>query len=73
MKAVTFQGIKDMQVTEVEDAKIQKADDILVRITTTAICGSDLHIYRGSVPTTKGFINYLVQGITQGQIHIMIS
>lgn len=56
MKAVTFQGIKDMQVTEVEDAKIQKSDDILVRITTTAICGSDLHIYRGSVPTTKGFI-----------------
>lgn len=56
MKAVTFQGIKDVQVKEVEDAKIQKADDILVRITTTAICGSDLHIYRGSVPTTKGFI-----------------
>ena len=56
MKAVTYQGIKDVAVTEVADAKIEKPDDILVRITTTAICGSDLHIYRGSVPTTKGFV-----------------
>ena len=56
MKAVTFQGVKDIQVKDVPDAKIQKPDDILVRITSTAICGSDLHIYRGSVPTTKGFV-----------------
>ncbi len=56
MKAVTFQGAQDVQVKEVPDAKIEKPDDILVRITTTAICGSDLHIYRGSVPTTKGFV-----------------
>ena len=56
VKAVTFQGAQDVQVKEVPDAKIEKPDDILVRITTTAICGSDLHIYRGSVPTTKGFI-----------------
>jgi len=56
LKAVTFQGVKDIQVKDVPDAKIQKPDDILVRITSTAICGSDLHIYRGSVPTTKGFV-----------------
>jgi len=56
MKAVTFQGVKDIEVKDVPDAKIQKPDDILVRITSTAICGSDLHIYRGSVPTTKGFV-----------------
>lgn len=56
MKAVTYQGAQDVQVKEVPDAKIEKPDDILVRITTTAICGSDLHIYRGSVPTTKGFV-----------------
>ena len=56
VKAVTFQGAQDVQVKEVPDAKIEKPDDILVRITTTAICGSDLHIYRGSVPTTKGFV-----------------
>ena len=56
MKAVTFQGAKDVQVKNVPDAKIEKADDIVVRITTTAICGSDLHIYRGAVPTRKGFV-----------------
>ena len=56
MKAVTFQGVKDIQVKDVPDAKIQKPDDIIVRIISTAICGSDLHIYRGSVPTTKGFV-----------------
>lgn len=56
MKAVTFQGMKNVEVKEVPDAKIEKPDDIIVRITSTAICGSDLHIYRGSVPTTKGFV-----------------
>lgn len=56
MKAVTFQGMKNVEVKEVPDAKIEKPDDIIVRITSTAICGSDLHIYRGSVPATKGFV-----------------
>ena len=56
MKAVTFQGMKNVEVKEVPDAKIEKPDDMIVRITSTAICGSDLHIYRGSVPTTKGFV-----------------
>lgn len=56
MKAVTFQGSKDVQVKEVADAKIEKSDDIVVKITTTAICGSDLHIYRGAVPTRKGYV-----------------
>ena len=56
MKAVTYQGAKDVQVKEVPDAKIEKPDDIIVRITSTAICGSDLHIYRGSIPTQKDFV-----------------
>ena len=56
MKAVTFQGAKDIEVKDVPDAKIEKPDDIIVRITTTAICGSDLHIYRGSIPTQKDFV-----------------
>lgn len=56
MKAVTYQGAQDVQVKDVPDAKIEKPDDILVRITTTAICGSDLHIYRGAMPTTKGYV-----------------
>lgn len=56
MKAVTFQGAKDIEVKEVPDAKLEKSDDIIVKITTTAICGSDLHIYRGSIPTQKDFV-----------------
>lgn len=56
MKAVTFQGTKDIEVKEVPDAKLEKRDDILVRITSTAICGSDLHIYRGAIPTQKDYV-----------------
>lgn len=56
MKAVTFQGAKDVKVKEVPDAKLEKKDDIIVRITSTAICGSDLHIYRGSMPTRKDYV-----------------
>ena len=56
MKAVTYQGAQDVQVKDVPDAKIEKPDDIIVRITSTAICGSDLHIYRGSIPTKEDFV-----------------
>ncbi|MTV50168.1 alcohol dehydrogenase catalytic domain-containing protein [Heliobacillus mobilis] len=52
MKAVTFQGVKDVKVKEVHDPKIEKPDDIIIRITSTAICGSDLHLIHGMVPNT---------------------
>lgn len=50
MKAVTFQGIKEVQVKEVQDPKIEKADDMIIKLTTTAICGSDLHLIHGMIP-----------------------
>ncbi|HWI61896.1 MAG TPA: zinc-dependent alcohol dehydrogenase [Symbiobacteriaceae bacterium] len=50
MKAVTYQGIKNVQVKEVRDPRIEKPDDILVKITSSAICGSDLHLIHGMVP-----------------------
>ncbi|PLT34003.1 zinc-dependent alcohol dehydrogenase [Bacillus sp. V5-8f] len=50
MKAVTFQGIKDVRVKDVPDPKIKKNDDIIVKITTSAICGSDLHLIHGMIP-----------------------
>ncbi|MBB3126107.1 threonine dehydrogenase-like Zn-dependent dehydrogenase [Paenibacillus rhizosphaerae] len=50
MKAVTYQGKKKVEVKEVGDAKLIKRDDMLVRVTSTAICGSDLHIYHGLIP-----------------------
>lgn len=56
MKAVTFQGTKDIQVKNVKDPEIQKNDDIIIKITSTAICGSDLHIYKGAIPTVKDYV-----------------
>lgn len=50
MKAITYQGKRNIKVKEVADAKLQKKDDVLVRVTSTAICGSDLHIYNGEIP-----------------------
>lgn len=45
MKAVTWQGKRDVQVSDVPDPRIQEPGDAVVRVTSTAICGSDLHLY----------------------------
>lgn len=54
MKALVYNGPKDVSVNEVPDAKIEKATDVLVEITTTNICGSDLHMYEGRTDVEKG-------------------
>jgi len=57
MKALTYQGIKDVKVLEVKDPGIEKPDDAIIRVTATAICGSDLHLIHGIVPNMPtGFI-----------------
>jgi threonine dehydrogenase-like Zn-dependent dehydrogenase len=50
MKALTYHGSKDVRVESVADPKLVADDDIILRVTATAICGSDLHIYRGKIP-----------------------
>jgi threonine dehydrogenase-like Zn-dependent dehydrogenase len=45
MRAVTWQGKRDVRVETVDDPKIQEPTDAIVRITSTGICGSDLHLY----------------------------
>ncbi len=50
MKAVTYQGIKNVLVKDVPDPSIQKTDDAIIKLTTTAICGSDLHLIHGMIP-----------------------
>jgi S-(hydroxymethyl)glutathione dehydrogenase / alcohol dehydrogenase len=50
MKAVTYQGVKEVVVKEVEAPRIHKPDDIIVKLTSTAICGSDLHLIHGMIP-----------------------
>jgi len=46
MKAVTWQGIEDVRVDEVPDPKIEKPTDAVIKVTSTGLCGSDLHLYR---------------------------
>lgn len=45
MKAVVWQGKRDVRVEQVPDPVIQEPTDAIVRVTTTNICGSDLHLY----------------------------
>ncbi len=57
MKALVYEGIKDVQVKNVGDPEIINSDDIIVKVTSTAICGSDLHLIHGMIPNMpKGFI-----------------
>jgi threonine dehydrogenase-like Zn-dependent dehydrogenase len=53
MKAACWHGKHDMRVDNVPDPVIQDSRDVILRITTTAICGSDLHIYDGYIPTME--------------------
>lgn len=53
MKAVVFQAIGDVQLTEVPDPSIRESTDAIVRITKSAICGTDLHMIRGTMPGMK--------------------
>jgi len=50
MKANCWNGIADLRVEEVPDPKILNPRDAIIKITSTAICGSDLHIYDGYIP-----------------------
>src|SRR5690606_22416084 len=53
MRALTYHGAHDVRVESVPDPVIQEADDIILKVTATAICGSDLHLYRGKIPQVK--------------------
>ena len=50
MKATCWKGIQKMEVQEVPDPQILNQSDCIVKITSTAICGSDLHLYNGFLP-----------------------
>src|SRR5947209_11386071 len=50
MKALTWQGVSDVRVQEVPDPAIQDPTDIIVRVTSTGLCGSDLHLYTVLAP-----------------------
>lgn len=56
MKALVFHHPKKVQVEEVKDPIIEDSKDIIVKVTSTAICGSDLHIYNGFIPQMKDMV-----------------
>lgn len=58
MRAVTYQGVKNIIVKDVEAPRIEKRDDMIVRLTSTAICGSDLHLIHGMIPNLQE--NYII-------------
>lgn len=53
MRALTYHGSHDVRVETVADPVMLADDDIILRVTATAICGSDLHLYRGKIPQVK--------------------
>jgi threonine dehydrogenase-like Zn-dependent dehydrogenase len=53
MKAVCWHGANDVRVDTVPDPKLLNPRDAIIKVTSTAICGSDLHIYDGYIPTMK--------------------
>src|SRR5678816_1987670 len=53
MRAVCWRGKRDVRVETVPDPRIIDPNDAIVRITSTAICGSDLHLYNGLIPSME--------------------
>ena len=54
MKAVVYEGPRQVSVKDVPDARIERPTDVLVRITSANICGSDLHMYEGRTDFEPG-------------------
>ncbi len=56
MKAVVYKGEREVAVEEVDDPRIEAPTDVVVRITSAAICGSDLHMYEGRTAAEPGLV-----------------
>jgi len=56
MKAVVLEETRKISVREVPDAEMQDTTDVLLRITSTAICGTDLHFYEGRMRGVEGMV-----------------
>src|SRR3984893_14962586 len=80
MKAVCWMGTEKMSVETVPDPKILNPRDAIVRITSTCICGSDLHLYDGYIPTMEqgdimghefmGEVVVVGSGVDQGKLRV---
>jgi glutathione-independent formaldehyde dehydrogenase len=54
MKALVYNGARDVSISEVDDPKIELPGDVIIKLTTTNICGSDLHMYEGRTEMEEG-------------------
>jgi len=56
MRAVTFQAPGEVRVEERPDPQLEAAEDAVIRVEASGVCGSDLHIYHGRIPIEPGFV-----------------
>ena len=67
MRAVTWQGKRNVSVDEVPDPTIQKPSDAIIKVTSTNICGSDLHLYEvlGPFMTAGDILGHEPMGVVE--------
>jgi threonine dehydrogenase-like Zn-dependent dehydrogenase len=78
VKAVTWQGVHDMRVIDVPDPRIEEPTDAVIRVTSTGLCGSDLHLYETLAPFMEagdvvghepmGIVEEVGSGVTRLQV-----
>lgn len=56
MRAVVFRAMRNVAVEDVQDARIERDDDAVVRVTSSALCGTDLHMYEGRTGAAPGMV-----------------
>ncbi|MET8991979.1 hypothetical protein ACFYUK_18215 [Nonomuraea wenchangensis] len=54
MKALVYNGVRAVVVKDVPDARVERPTDVLIHVTATNLCGSDLHMYEGRPPSRRG-------------------
>lgn len=64
MRAILYEGVKSVKVRNVGDPELKNDDDIIVKVTSTAICGSDLHLIHGMIPNMP--LGYILGHETMG-------
>ena len=50
MKSLVYHGVKDVRIDDKPKPQIKDKEDIILKVTSTALCGSDLHLYHGKTP-----------------------
>src|SRR5579862_2464864 len=66
MKAVTYKGVRQMSVSNEAKPKINSPTDAILKVTTTGICGSDLHMYDGRTPLEEGtVVGHEIMGVIE--------